>query len=96
MAHPAVLRPLVKEYEALTTLPCGQSSEQTRRRLEDVAYTLCVATGTLTIEAALRAARSRLSVAVRRDDSFIAQDDLTSEASGSASTEQPTRPGSVQ
>ncbi|MDT3399361.1 DUF5133 domain-containing protein, partial [Streptomyces sp. B1866] len=58
MAHPAVLRSLIERYEALQAAPAG---EQTRQRLADVSYTLCVSTGTRTVEAALAAARRRLA-----------------------------------
>lgn len=74
MAHPAVLRPMVEEYKALVTLPSGQDSEKIRRRLEDVSYTLCVATGTRDIDAALVAARLHLSGALPYDDSVLAPD----------------------
>ncbi|MEE4543467.1 DUF5133 domain-containing protein [Streptomyces sp. V4-01] len=61
MAHPAVLRNLVDQYEALETLHAEIGGRQARARMEDVIYTLCVSTGTRDIEAALSAARERLS-----------------------------------
>lgn len=58
MAHPAVLRPLLEEYYALkATEPLAAS----RRRLDDVRYTLCVATGTRRITDALAAAHAHLA-----------------------------------
>jgi hypothetical protein len=79
MAHPAVLHPLVKEYETLVTSPSGQGGEKIRQRLEDVSYTLCVATGTRDIDAALVAAHLRLPGARRYDDSVVDPDHLDPE-----------------
>ncbi|MEU8794851.1 DUF5133 domain-containing protein [Streptomyces sp. NPDC048643] len=64
MPLPATLRRLVKEYETLLAEealaggadPCGQ-------RLRDLAYTLCVSTGTREIADALETARSYLAKA---------------------------------
>ncbi|MEU6060665.1 DUF5133 domain-containing protein [Streptomyces sp. NPDC047097] len=62
-AHPATLRNLVERYEALRRLPAeaGPDGAEARQRLEDAAYTLCVTMGTRDPEAALSAARARLS-----------------------------------
>ncbi|MGI5484286.1 DUF5133 domain-containing protein [Streptomyces lavendofoliae] len=62
LAHPAVLRELVARYESL----CTASQElalapDLKRRLDDVAYTLCVTTGTRQLDHALAAARARLA-----------------------------------
>ncbi|WP_432138090.1 MULTISPECIES: DUF5133 domain-containing protein [unclassified Streptomyces] len=62
MPHPAVLRRLVDEYEALTA-----SDEKADRRTEadiraqDLAYTLCVSTGTRDVRHALQTAHRWLS-----------------------------------
>ena len=40
--HPTVLRRLVEEYETLTAAPATASGS----RIADLAYTLCVSTGT--------------------------------------------------
>lgn len=40
--HPTVLRRLVEEYETLTTAPATAPES----RIADLAYTLCVSTGT--------------------------------------------------
>jgi hypothetical protein len=64
MAHPAILRNLVEQYEALHVLHAEQGSLETQRRLEDVTYTLCVSTGTQTVEAALVAAEQQLTEAL--------------------------------
>lgn len=62
MAHPAVLRDLVEQYEALAALHAQDSdSGQARQRMEDIAYTLCVSTGTHEVEAALAVARHRFA-----------------------------------
>ncbi|MGC9478678.1 DUF5133 domain-containing protein [Streptomyces sp. WG4] len=60
MAHPAVLKNLVEQYEALRALH-ADSGEEARRRLDDVTYTLCVSTGTRDIASALIAARHQMS-----------------------------------
>ncbi|MGW1465874.1 DUF5133 domain-containing protein [Streptomyces sp. NPDC002308] len=59
MAHPVVLRGLVDRYESLRS--ADTEDARVRRRLEDVAYTLCVSTGTRDVESALEAARTRLA-----------------------------------
>ena len=55
MAHPAVLSRLISEYEALSRLVVR--SADTKRRMDDLAYTLCVSTGTRDIDTALVTAR---------------------------------------
>ncbi|WP_327298990.1 MULTISPECIES: DUF5133 domain-containing protein [unclassified Streptomyces] len=63
LPHPAILRNLVEQYETLVAQGGGQDAE-TRRQLEDITYTLCVSTGTLTAEAALTAAQQQLTAAL--------------------------------
>ncbi|MFJ2113035.1 MULTISPECIES: DUF5133 domain-containing protein [unclassified Streptomyces] len=60
MAHPVTLRRLVERYETLRALHAEQDSAGTRRRLEDVTYTLCVSTGTRTADEALHTARRQI------------------------------------
>ncbi|MFF3659149.1 DUF5133 domain-containing protein [Streptomyces olivochromogenes] len=72
MAHPAVLRNLVEQYVTLRTLHAEDGGTEVRRRMEDVAYTLCVSTGTSDVDAALVAARHRLPGARTTDDSVVA------------------------
>ncbi|MFJ4918628.1 DUF5133 domain-containing protein [Streptomyces sp. NPDC088725] len=64
MAHPAILRKLVERYEKSQLLHAERGSFETRRRLDDVAYTLCVSTGTQTVEAALATAEQQLTAAL--------------------------------
>ncbi|MEU9242278.1 DUF5133 domain-containing protein [Streptomyces shenzhenensis] len=71
MAHPAVLTDLIEQYEALRTLHADQGDETVRRRMADIAYTLCVATGTSDVDAALVVARYRLPGARVEDDSLL-------------------------
>ncbi|CAL9360849.1 hypothetical protein SUDANB176_00672 [Streptomyces sp. enrichment culture] len=61
--HPTVLRRLVEEYEAL--LPAGTvpGPDADDPRLSDLAYTLCVSTGTRDVEDALRTAHRWLAAA---------------------------------
>ncbi|MFI2371173.1 DUF5133 domain-containing protein [Streptomyces sp. NPDC018833] len=60
MANPAVLRNLLEEYEALVSLHAETGGARARQRMEDVAYTLCVSTGTKDVDSALAAARQQL------------------------------------
>lgn len=60
MAHPAILKNLIDQYETLRVLQAENGGEEARQRLEDVSYTLCVATGTRDVGSALAAARRRL------------------------------------
>ncbi|MET9801580.1 DUF5133 domain-containing protein [Streptomyces sp. NPDC006368] len=61
MPHPAVLADLVERYETLRALHAEKATDpETRQRLDDVAYTLCVATGTRDVRSALAAARRQL------------------------------------
>lgn len=63
-AHPAALRELVERYEHLRAQsPEVRSEPRIRDLLRDTAYTLCVATGTDEVEAALTAARARIAEA---------------------------------
>ncbi|NEB81154.1 DUF5133 domain-containing protein [Streptomyces sp. SID14478] len=71
LAHPALLASLVREYETLSMLDSDDGGAEARRRMDDVAYTLCVATGTRDVDAALIAARHRLPGARVHDDSLI-------------------------
>ncbi|MEV4943240.1 DUF5133 domain-containing protein [Streptomyces zaomyceticus] len=71
MAHPVVLSKLVEEYEALSVLHAEDGSPEVRRRMEDLAYTLCVSTGTRDVDTALIAARHRLPGARPEDDSVL-------------------------
>lgn len=71
MAHPAVLRNLIDQYEALRILHAEDGSEEVCRRMDDVTYTLCVSTGTRDIGAALVTARHQLAGARTQDDSLL-------------------------
>ncbi|MFE0824670.1 DUF5133 domain-containing protein [Streptomyces sp. NPDC058847] len=71
LAHPVVLKNLIEQYETLRALHAEDGTEEGRRRMEDVAYTLCVSTGTRDIDAALVAARHRLPGARTEDDSLL-------------------------
>lgn len=72
MAHPVVLRDLMEKYEAQELLLTQQASEAVRQRMNDLAYTLCISTGTRDIDAALVAARHQLPGARPEDDSILA------------------------
>lgn len=74
MAHPAVLKDLIEQYETLHALHAENGGPAVRQRMADVAYTLCVSTGTRDIEAALVAARHRLPGARPGHDSVLTAD----------------------
>ncbi|MGP4002621.1 DUF5133 domain-containing protein [Streptomyces sp. 8N706] len=71
MAHPAVLKNLVERYEALAVLDAGRGGPEVRQEFEDVAYAMCVSTGTQDAESALVAARHQLPGARTLDDSVL-------------------------
>ncbi|MBT1093133.1 DUF5133 domain-containing protein [Streptomyces chartreusis] len=63
--HPAILRRLVEEYEALIAHK-GDVPDAGRRRelrVQDLTYTLCVSTGTREVGQALARARDMLAAA---------------------------------
>ncbi|MGI3197944.1 DUF5133 domain-containing protein [Streptomyces sp. GLT-R25] len=72
MAHPTVLADLLEQYETLQARHDKENNAQIRQRLNDVSYTLCVATGTRDINAALTAARHQLLSTRPENDSFRA------------------------
>ncbi|WP_338900070.1 DUF5133 domain-containing protein [Streptomyces sp. TG1A-60] len=61
--HPATLRRLIDEYESLVAHEGERSDPQSARRTQDLAYTLCVSTGTRDVRRALDAARRQLAAA---------------------------------
>ncbi|MGW1953246.1 DUF5133 domain-containing protein [Streptomyces sp. NPDC001920] len=65
MPHPAMLRRLVDEYETLMAHEGGGEEDRSRRdlRAQDLAYTLCVSTGTRDVGQALETARRLLAAA---------------------------------
>ncbi|WP_307531951.1 DUF5133 domain-containing protein [Streptomyces umbrinus] len=64
MPHPATLRRLVDEYEALIAPEAeGGAVARQDQREQDLAYTLCVSTGTRDVRRALERARRHLAAA---------------------------------
>ncbi|MFD5340886.1 DUF5133 domain-containing protein [Streptomyces hawaiiensis] len=61
--HPAVLRRLVDEYEALAAAEAARGPAESNPRARDLAYTLCVSTGTRDVKRALEAAHQWLATA---------------------------------
>ncbi|MFH9009552.1 DUF5133 domain-containing protein [Streptomyces afghaniensis] len=61
--HPAVLRRLVDEYEALSAAVAASEPADVSARVRDLAYTLCVSTGTRDVERALDVAHRWLATA---------------------------------
>jgi len=59
--HPAVLRKLVEEYEALLAEEAETGRGWAGPRAQDLAYTLCVTTGTRDVRRALEAAHRLLA-----------------------------------
>ncbi|SCK48986.1 DUF5133 domain-containing protein [Streptomyces sp. WMMB 322] len=74
MAHTAVLNKLLRQYETLHAVNAEEGTPEARQRLDDVEYTLCIATGTKDVDAALIAARHRLPGARTHDDSLLAEE----------------------
>lgn len=60
--HPAVLRKLVEEYEALPAEDAETGKGWASSRAQDLAYTLCVTTGTRDVRRALEAAHRLLAI----------------------------------
>ncbi|MFC7303986.1 DUF5133 domain-containing protein [Streptomyces monticola] len=71
LAHPVVLEDLVERYKALALLGADQGGPGGRQEYEDVAYSLCVATGTSDVDAAVVAASHQLPGARPTDDSMV-------------------------
>ncbi|MFF7731587.1 MULTISPECIES: DUF5133 domain-containing protein [unclassified Streptomyces] len=65
--HPAVLRRLVDEYQALAAAEAARGPAEPNPRMRDLAYTLCVSTGTRDVERALEAAHRWLAAAPARE-----------------------------
>ncbi|MET9257485.1 DUF5133 domain-containing protein [Streptomyces sp. NPDC048182] len=63
MPSPAVLRRLVDEYEAAALTEPVDAAGRPSPRVRDLAYTLCVSTGTRDVGRALDAARRWLAAA---------------------------------
>ncbi|MEU6556488.1 DUF5133 domain-containing protein [Streptomyces sp. NPDC046915] len=61
--HPATLRELVEEYEGLLAGDGGRDVSAAGPRARDLAYTLCVLTGTREVGVALEAAHRHLGAA---------------------------------
>ncbi|MFJ4981390.1 DUF5133 domain-containing protein [Streptomyces coeruleorubidus] len=61
--HPAVLRRLVDEYEALSAAVAASEQADLSSRVRDLAYTLCVSTGTRDVARALKVAHQWLGTA---------------------------------
>jgi len=59
--HPAVLRRLVEEYEAAVAEDAETGRGRPSPRAQDLAYTLCVSTGTRDVHRALEAAHRLLA-----------------------------------
>ncbi|MBM9623916.1 DUF5133 domain-containing protein [Streptomyces zhihengii] len=71
MAHPAVLANLMEQYDTLRILHAENGDKEVQQRMQDIAYTLCVSTGTRDIDSALVAARHQLPGARPLDDSVL-------------------------
>lgn len=72
MAHPVVLARTLAQYEAMRDLHAEHGGAAAKQRLDDLAYSLCIATGTSDIDAAVIAARYHLPGAQPQDDSALA------------------------
>lgn len=61
LPRPTTLDKLVRQYEALRARFATEGGAQTRQRMNDAAYTLCVTTGTRDVDTALLIARRLLA-----------------------------------
>lgn len=61
MPHPAVLRRLVEEYESARAEDAETGAGRASPRAQDLAYTLCVSTGTRDVRQALEIAHGMLA-----------------------------------
>jgi hypothetical protein len=68
MAHSAVLDKTLQQYETLCALNAEEGAPEAQRRLDDVEYSLCIATGTNDVDAAVVVARHHLPGARPQDD----------------------------
>ncbi|MBM7168639.1 DUF5133 domain-containing protein [Streptomyces sp. G44] len=59
--HPSFVHDLLETHAALRARQAQEDSPELRRRLDDLTYTLCVSTGTRTLDAALATARAQLT-----------------------------------
>ncbi|MFF4402878.1 DUF5133 domain-containing protein [Streptomyces sp. NPDC001480] len=74
--HPATLRKLVEEYEGLLADDGGRDVSGGGPRARDLAYTLCVLTGTRDVETAVEAAHRHLAAAGPRPEPVTAAETL--------------------
>lgn len=70
--HPATLRRLVEEYEGILAHEQGQDAAGPSPRARDLAYTLCVLTGTRDVRTALDTAHRDLAAAGPRPEPVTA------------------------
>lgn len=74
--HPATLRRLVEEYEGLLADDGGRDVSGGGPRARDLAYTLCVLTGTRDVGAALETAHRHLAAAGLQPEPVAAAETL--------------------
>ncbi|UFQ19803.1 MULTISPECIES: DUF5133 domain-containing protein [Streptomyces] len=70
--HPSFVHDLLETHATLRARLSQEDSAEVRRRLDDVTYTLCVSTGTRTLDAALASARAQLAGVASQADSSLA------------------------
>ncbi|MDH6629538.1 hypothetical protein M2271_007374 [Streptomyces sp. LBL] len=70
ITHPAFLRGLVDEYEALAAEEAAGASGA-RQRARDLAYTLCVSTGARDVRPALETAHRLLTAVPERETAGV-------------------------
>jgi hypothetical protein len=94
MPLPATLRRLVKEYEALLAATPTNATTPPNQRLRDLAYTLCVSTGTREVADALERARSYLATCADTTVAPAAKCGFE-ERAATSSTDSPALKGTV-
>ncbi|MGW0337793.1 DUF5133 domain-containing protein [Streptomyces sp. NPDC003011] len=73
MPHPAFLRELVEEYEVLAAEESVPGAAGPNPRARDLAYTLCVSTGTRDVRLALETARRLVTAAPEPEPARLAE-----------------------
>ncbi|MFD3973435.1 DUF5133 domain-containing protein [Streptomyces cyaneofuscatus] len=89
MPRPETVRSLLARYNELQLEHSQDSVAELSRSLEDVSYTLCITTGTRTIQDALMAAEAILRVPSPRTPATVERHGRTER------TDRPVRPADV-
>ncbi|MFJ9638681.1 DUF5133 domain-containing protein [Streptomyces sp. NPDC101178] len=90
MPRPETVRPLLARYNELQLEHSRDSATELSRNLEDVSYTLCVTTGTRTIQDALLSAERILRTPAPAISAIAAETEQRERPGSPTNTPQPT------